>query len=216
MRPQWKVTSLATAMVIVAALGATSASAQQPGGEITVDPAGTFNRQGQATISGTYQCEPTDASTFIIGNLTQAVGRLARCGASSSSPSALYRRGRAMERHGAGRRPVRGGRAIASAAVCLTVPAFPLPKRRRTSACEDDQRRLIEAPAATGVTTSRADRRRRTVKSFHERGQPHTASSIGYTDSYICHRPQDAVDTLKVDVDDQDARFARGRTPSGR
>ena len=104
MRPRWKVTSLATAMVIVAALGATSASAQQPGGEITVDPAGTFNRQGRATISGTYQCEPTDASTFIIGNLTQAVGRLARCGASSSSPSALYRRGRAMERHGAGRR----------------------------------------------------------------------------------------------------------------
>jgi hypothetical protein len=127
MRPRWKVTSLATAMVIVAALGATSASAQQPGGEITVDPTGTFNRQGQATISGTYQCEPTDASTFIIGNLTQAVGRLAPVRGEfivAEAPCTGEVEQWSATVQGGGQ--FRGGRAIASAAVCLTVPCVPI------------------------------------------------------------------------------------------
>ena len=67
MRPRWRVTSLATTLAIVSMLGANGASAQQTGGEITVDPTGTFNRQGLATISGSYVCEPTEDFTFISG-----------------------------------------------------------------------------------------------------------------------------------------------------
>jgi Family of unknown function (DUF6299) len=76
MRPRWRVTSLATVMAFISAVGAMNAHAQQTGGEITVDPVGTFDRQGQATISGTYVCEETEDFAFISGNLTQPVGRL--------------------------------------------------------------------------------------------------------------------------------------------
>jgi hypothetical protein len=76
MRPLWRVTSVVTAMAIVGVGGASHISAQQTGGDITVDPTGTFDQQGLATISGTYQCDETEAFTFISGNLVQPVGRL--------------------------------------------------------------------------------------------------------------------------------------------
>jgi hypothetical protein len=77
MQPVWRAASVVTAFVIVSATGASRVSAQLPGGEITVDPSGTFNRQGLATISGTYRCDETEDFAFISGNLVQPVGRLA-------------------------------------------------------------------------------------------------------------------------------------------
>ena len=77
MRTVSKTARFIGAVSIVAAVCNSGASAQQAGGAISVDPAGSFNRQGQATISGTYSCDDEDAFAFIEGNLVQPVGRLA-------------------------------------------------------------------------------------------------------------------------------------------
>ena len=118
MRPMWRVTGVAVAMAIVAAGGAAPASAQVPAGIITVDPLGTFDQQGLATISGTYQCEETEAFTSITGNLVQPVGRLAPVRGDfvvADAPCTGEVEVWTATVQGAGQ--FRGGRATASAAV---------------------------------------------------------------------------------------------------
>jgi hypothetical protein len=77
MRSVSKVAGLMAALLIVGAVGASNASAQQAGGVITVDATGQFDQQGRATISGTYSCDQVGEFAFISGNLVQPVGRLA-------------------------------------------------------------------------------------------------------------------------------------------
>jgi hypothetical protein len=67
-----------TTLVVTATAVAMSASAvqAQTSPAVTVNPNGSFNRDGSATITGTFDCGNASGDTSIQVNLSQLVGRV--------------------------------------------------------------------------------------------------------------------------------------------
>ncbi len=108
----------ALAATVIVCLGS-SAGAQVPAGNITIDDDGQFLRDGQAIISGSYSCDEGLGFAFIIGNLVQPVGRLAPVRGEFTTEAVCTGETETWSAAVSGAGSFRGGRALASASLMV-------------------------------------------------------------------------------------------------
>lgn len=131
----WWITAVALVFSIL--FGVTSPAASQST-EITIDPVGSFDRSGAATITGTVICGGAAGFGFVEAPLRQQVGRVSTVQGSASTDIFCY----------------------AGETISWTADVIPLNGKFRGGPASASARVFIEGPSVSAETSSSISLRR--------------------------------------------------------